>query len=303
MQLRNLDLQKVYQRNMLWALMLTLVLAILCCLWTLTLPPEPSAVEGFAGKRPLSTQLENRDDLSSGVVAGTGVPLAMNPYVGRHAGFLGFANLRPRQRSHHVSLITPAMPSPDLFSSDGPSVLLGGLKSIETAHIAGQPVGPSSDQSGFFIDTTVDAPTRPVRLIHVVHPRVPPIAQWNEKEGYVEVLLLVDRTGMPRRFSCRANPPDAPPGPVFEIETRATGRQPARLQFYVALRDNSLLYVRLTEEPREYHFADYLLEVLPHWRFAPAIRDGQPVEQFVVVQYWYCDPDDPNCREIIVEHP
>jgi hypothetical protein len=288
---------------MLWALMVTLILAILFCLWTLSLPPEPSVVASFAGKRLLSTQLENRGDLSGGVVADTGIPLAMNPYAGRHAGFLGFANLRPRQRSHQVSPFAATLSSPGPFASDGPSLLLGGLKSIETAHIAGQAVGPSSEQSGFFVDTTVDGPTRPVSLIQAVHPRVPPIAQWNKKEGYVEVLLLVDRTGIPRRFSCRANPPDDPPGPVFEIETRATGRQPAQLQFYVAPRDNSFLYVRLTEEPREYHFADYLLEVLPHWKFAPAIRDGQPVEQFVVVQYWYCDKDDPNCREIIVEHP
>ncbi|MEW6413535.1 MAG: hypothetical protein AB1483_13850 [Candidatus Zixiibacteriota bacterium] len=138
-------------------------------------------------------------------------------------------------------------------------------------------------------------------LIRSVKPEVPWIAQENKKEGRVDVLVLIDKTGQPIPYSCK-QADGVSTTPEYMLDCRMKDGSVATLEFCVSPQssDNKLLYVVLHEEPKGYYFAEKLTEKLPDWKFAPAIRNNEPVVQFVIVQFRFCNPDDPDCQSIIL---
>lgn len=295
-----------YQRNMLIAQLAVIIIAgaAVIGIWLSDthgdLPSNAATAEGPGGPG-------DSDVTAPEAKAGTPYMTLLNPFAGEHAGFLGFDNLR----------ITASLPVPIPISQpetvdgyddvifDRTDVLayssdvdadVGYYPSIGTA------VG-GGNSFEVLPDTTSPVRTsRPVMVIGRVRPKVPPIARWNDKEGYVEILLLIDSTGQASQFSCRPRTGFTASGePVFELEaTLKNGRQ-ATLEFYIDATRNDLLYVQLQEQPKEYHFAEYLLDVLPQWKFAPAICNGRPVSSFVVLQYRFCRESELDCKRLLLK--
>ena len=231
---------------------------------------------------------------------------SLNPSGRRHDGFLGLVTLRTPE----IEPPAVAVPASALGIANQPAMTDDTEIYTGDSLIIGTGAGDLLMEEEMMVydteveiepeDTTCKPTDLPVRVVHKVSPKVPPLAEWNEKEGYVEVLLLVDSAGKPGHFSCRNKDGDSGAAVVFELEAVLKNNDRARLQFYVNPHQNDLLYVSLEERPREYHFADYLLEVLPEWRFAPAIREGRPVASFVIIQYRFCLSGDPDCQEYLL---
>jgi hypothetical protein len=221
-----------------------------------------------------------------------------NPFARRHEGFLGFATLR----------LVPDEPSP--VSAPTPMAILVPEVVPDEFNVS-YSLTPGAD-TGLFLpegvrlspflpaDTSHKSVNLPVRLVHSVKPKVPPIATWNNKDGYVEVLLFVDSLGNQQHFSCRKLRQTEASGPAFTLSVVVKGEKTGSLEFYVDSRENNLLYVNLVERPKDYHFADYLMGVLPQWTFAPAVRDSRPVSSFVIIQYRFCRESDPDCHELLL---
>ncbi len=228
---------------------------------------------------------------------------SLNPYANRHEKFLGFIRLEP------IRIAPEPVVTPPPIYVDEPQI-----DDIPDLGVVSYALSEGSD-TGVFLPETVDIPayvppgedpadrptpvSRSVRVVYSPKAKVPPIAEMNEKEGYVEVLMLIGVDGKPAYFSCRE--PDGAPtdGPLFELEVVLKNKQQATLQFYLS-DHNTLEYVTVEETPKEYHFAEYLLQVLPEWEFEPAIRDGQPIPSFVLIQYHFCRPSDDDCQELTV---
>jgi hypothetical protein len=221
-----------------------------------------------------------------------------NPFAYRHEGFIGFATLRP------VSAEPRPVSAPEPVAVLVPEVVPDEFN-VSYSLRSGADTGvflPEGVRLSQFLpaDTSHNSVNLPVRLIHSVKPKVPPIATWNDKEGYVEVLLLVDSLGNQQHFSCRKHRPPQASGPAFSLDVLGKGGKTGSLEFYVDQRENNLLYVNLAERPRDYHFADYLMGVLPQWTFAPAVRNSRPVASFVIVQYRFCRGADPDCQDLLL---
>lgn len=229
----------------------------------------------------------------------------LNPYARNHDGFLGFIRLEPK-----MTLPEPVVIPQPVYTDETD------IDDIPDLGIASYALEEGND-TGVFLPELVDIPphqfvdesakqdttlfSRPVMVIHKIQPDVPPVAEMNEKEGYVEILMLVDKQGNPGNFFCRTPTDEDVAGPVLELTVVLKNNSHATLQFFINDHDNTLRYVIIEERPKDYYFADYLLKVLPQWRFAPAIKDGQPVESFVLVQYHFCRSDDENCKEFFLK--
>ena len=233
---------------------------------------------------------------------------AMNPYAKEHQGFMGFVTLRPQAQAPER-----AVPKP-MAAQAVPEDLTGDDTIFSYSPVAGDDTGLFVGGGGTINALEVGLPdmgdgpgmriNRPVTLVYSPNPNIPPLAEMDEKEGYVEVLLLINPRGEPEFFSCRSKQDSAASaGPVFELEVVLRNQDKTTLQFYIDRSDNSnsLLYVKLEEKPKEYHFAENRLEVLPKWKFSPAVRNGQPVSSFVVIQYHYCNSSDPDCQQLLLK--
>lgn len=138
--------------------------------------------------------------------------------------------------------------------------------------------------------------TRGPKLISRVKPKIPPSAVMMGIGGVVDVLILIDPQGNHANFAVHTPDfDDTYPKFVLDVVLKDGGN--ATLEFYVDQQTNDLLYVTLKDDPEEFKFAKYLHEVLPQWRFSPAIKDGVPVYSFVYIHYNFCAPEDEDCIE------
>lgn len=291
------ELQVRYQRNMLLGMVsaTALLVALAITLGQLGRPPaaESHAPEITEQQPPVSDGSDDRT-----VQSGGPAPSMLNPYATVHAGFLGFRDLTPQ--SHNAAAIhIRAVDNRVSYLT----VEAFGSIAVDPEMMAGEVYGSDWFTPGGSSNPAGDelrAVNRQVEVIHRVRPKVPPVAQWDGRVGIVEVLLLVDVHGRARWFSCAGSSRTPPSVPSFELAVARTDRDPAVLTFFVDPNANDLLYLLLDERPSGYHFADYLLHVLPEWRFSPAVVDGQPVDRFVILEYRFCAPDNPECDELLV---
>ena len=226
------------------------------------------------------------------------------PQLVKHGtGFLGFRDLRP----DNVDLLDPSTPIlSDIYAVD-----------LTATYIPEDPISFSpveGDEDTVVIPDDADyvwtefekvSDDRPesvnhgVVLIHKVSPAVPPSAEMMGIGGYVEILMLIDKDGNPANYSVRQEDL-AYTYPEFHLDCVLDDGTKAILEFYVDAQNNELRYVTIKDDPKEFKFAKYVLEVLPEWRFAPAIRNSEPVDAFVRVGINFCLPNDEDCEEIIL---
>lgn len=90
----------------------------------------------------------------------------------------------------------------------------------------------------------------PIKLAYRVSPEYPWVAREAGKEGKVVIKLLIDVNGKPIPFD----------GKLCEV---------------------------ISEEPRDWFFAQKLLEVIEYWRFVPHIEDGRPMDYYLELCYTY----------------
>lgn len=227
----------------------------------------------------------------------------LNPYQQQHQGFAGMngykivrdaPEVRPEARPK-VYAIDPATPvsSNDTVSyADVLSDDVGiGFPSVDVPDVVDSPV-----------DTAVlKYANQPLELISRKLPEIPWLAQENEREGHVEVLIYVDANGKPAPYAFRATTLQDSSGAYF-LDVRTSKGAEARLSFFVdtAGKANELLCLVIKEEPTDYSFAKNLTAVLPEWTFKPRIVNSKPVGSFVIVGFNYCVPSKhpEGCPEI-----
>lgn len=216
---------------------------------------------------------------------------SLNPYQKQHQGFAGFngykvthdaPEVRP-EKPPKVYALKPselAVPSDDASYADVPGDSIGiGLPTLDTAELL-PPV----------IDTfTQKYANQPLELISKKPPVIPWLAQDNEREGRVDVLIYVDTEGKPALYAYRPSVAETDAND-FSIDVILKNKQKARLSFYVdpENKENQLLCLVVKEDPTDYSFADNLTAVLPEWRFRPRIVNSKPVGTFVIVSFNYC---------------
>ena len=292
-------LQTTYQRNLLCGTAVVIVLSAASAFWLTSLGRKVTAP--FRVTRIEHIAVNDSSAVVREEHAAVTALARLNPYLNRHRGFFGFVNL-VSARAADIPVVTPpavvtsnpelTVESPDFPPSYSP--------------IPGDDTGlflpPNAALAPLDFDDQPHPPvTRPVQLIREIPPDIPSVAQWDNRQGYVEILMLVDSDGRPGYFSCRQKSAAEATGPAFELDIVLTDSSRATIEFFIDDRVNSLKYVELQERPRGYYFAEYLLKVLPEWRFAPAVRDGVPVASFVVVQYMFCLQSDPNCPSLQIK--
>jgi hypothetical protein len=296
-------LKASYQPNMIRAQLCSIGFLVLVAVLIVVLDKAPlSVTEQY---RIIQFQMPGKHGSIGETARGTvwrGPGKSMN--VPLRAGFLGFTNPHPQP-----AVMPSVIPIP-VADDESPYDKIGGGELFPNSGNGNDETGGSvfgfygSGDDGLGLPDT-DLPillkNRPVTLIHSVQPQIPPIAKWDGREGYVEILMLVDSTGEPEYFSCGLTGSGVGSGPNLELEATSKNSGPVTLNFYVGRESNSLLYVKLKETPDEYHFADYLLQVLPEWKFAPAIRDGRPISSFVIVQYRFCYGSNPDCQRLLLK--
>ena len=297
-------LKASYQPNMMLAQLGALGLIITAVVGLLVFDRSPNTVEGqlllFHAQRS-SPDGKGADEISW---AKEGRMKRLNPFAPTHRGFMGFVNLRPQPAGlDQMNILRPNLHDQltDAVAEESTDLSFSPEVGKDTGVFFAGYAGTAGDQFPATDDLPILLKSRPVTLIHSVQPQVPPIAKWNDKEGYVEVLLLVDSTGRPEFFSCNQKTDRTVSEPVFELEAVLKNHDRATLEFYVSPGENNLLYVKLQETPEDYHFASYLLKVLPQWKFAPAIRDGKPVSSFVIIQYRFCYDSNPDCQRLLLK--
>lgn len=291
-----------YQRNMLLANAVVWLLVIVGVVGYYLSDRPPDDVRSVAEPRMLDSRIVIQD--SSQVSHDTthaavrSLP-SLNPYATRHEGFMGFIRLEPKRK---VAEQVVKIPEP-IYAMEPD------LDAIPDLDLTSYALSEGTD-TGVFLPEVIDVPaftpsvsppplSRLVMVIDCLPAEVPPIAEMNGKAGYVEILLLIGKDGKPESFSCRTPDGTSTDGPVFELDVVLKNNQQATLQFYIS-GHNTLQYVTVQETPKDYYFARNLLKVLPQWQFAPAIRDGQPIESFVLVQYHFCRSGDQDCQELSV---
>lgn len=198
----------------------------------------------------------------------------------------------------------PVQPTPEIYSLDLTPVAID--DNISVSDLYSGDTGAYLPEDAFYTfdnEPDVTAPvglTRAPVVIHRVRPDIPITAVSMGIGGEVDVLMLIDPTGRPANFAVHALDTDASDdsGPEFILDVvRADGSR-SSLEFYIDPQKNDLLYVTLKDDPADFKFAKYLHQVLPEWRFSPALREGIPVYCFVHIHYCFCAPGDEDCSEI-----
>jgi len=224
-------------------------------------------------------------------------------YVQHGSGFLGFIDLRPRD----VALPDPLTTVPSEIYAVDPPILFNEEEPISFSPVEGDEdtVVIPADADYVWTEFEKASNDRPepvnhgVVLIHKVSPAVPPSAEMMGLGGYAEILMLIDKDGNPANYSVRQED-SAYTYPEFHLDCVLDDGTKATLKFYVDAQNNKLRYVTIKEDPKEFKFAEYVLAVLPDWRFAPAIKDSEPVDAFVRIGINFCLPDDEDCVEIVL---
>jgi len=220
--------------------------------------------------------------------------------VQQGSGFLGFVDLW----SSSQSLSEPATTIPSAIYSLDPSAEFSDNDPISYSPVKGDgdTIVIPVDADYVWTETPKESP-EPVNhgplLIYKVRPKVPPSAKMMGIGGYVEVLVLIDPDGNQADFSVHTED-SINTYPEFLLDVILKDGTKAKLEFYIDMQQNDLRYVTIMEEPKEFKFADYFLEVLPEWRFGPAIRNSEPVHAFVRIRFNFCLPDDKDCVESII---
>lgn len=158
---------------------------------------------------------------------------ALNPYARQHEGFLGFIRLEPKHATPDPVLIPLPIYADESIVDD-----------TFDQHIVSYSLSEGSD-TGIFLpeeflvsafeglsDTTnLKLMNCPAQRISGDLPKVPPVAEMNRKEGYVEILMLVDQEGRPGFFSCRDGSEADPNALIFQLEVVLKNNTQATLQF------------------------------------------------------------------------
>lgn len=227
----------------------------------------------------------------------------LNPYQKQHQGFAGFNGYKI---AHDAPEVRPEKP-PTVYALKPTDA---GIQSDVTSYadVPGDSVGiglPTLD-SFDAIPPAADTVTQkfanqPLELISRKLPEIPWLAQENEREGHVDVLIYVDEHGKPAPYAFRATTQKDSSGAYF-LDVRTSNGEEARLSFFIdsSGTGNDLLCLVIKEEPTEYSFAKNLTAVLPEWTFKPRIVNSKPVGSFVIVGFNYCVPSrhPEGCPEI-----
>ncbi|HWR83796.1 MAG TPA: hypothetical protein VN285_10860 [Candidatus Deferrimicrobium sp.] len=323
-------MQAEYQSNMLDGMLTAVIIGFLCAVFLdAERPASTGATAQTADLQVTESMLDN-----------TPVQPAWHSENGwtlpaKHEGFLGFTGLKvvPEQRPELLQ-VSPmpvyTLAAPPLPGDDVPSFApneggtgedtIGGCDGIAISGFDG-PLYIDERAISIF-DLALgpehgESVKQNVRLVRKVDPEVPELAQQYGREGEVDVLLYIDAAGQATPFSAHIDTWDqaAPyverPGQSSNaLETqyfscRWHNGDSAQLKVYIdsCSSHNELPNLVLRENPKQYGFAINLLDVLPKWRFAPAVDDRQPVGQFVIIKFRYCFIHKPECQTLVIEGP
>jgi hypothetical protein len=293
------ELKSSYQPNTLWGMGSAVLLAIAVAIAIRY--SEPEHAQGV-----LTVTSPHADPAVRVTEPDKGQPLparrwyGIDPYQAVHSGFAGFNGYKivsdapepsrakpPRVFTHEPA---PFVPDTTLSYSDLLADTGAGVYSPTTAELLPQDTNASPQ---------APAVNREVEVVSKIPPKVPWLAQENERGGYVEILVYIDRDGAPKPYATSAQ--DISDSSGFFLDFVTKDGLDARLRFYVDSDNvaNTCMYLVVKEDPREYGFAKSLTDVLPQWHFRPKIRNNAPVGTFVRIGFHFCDPKrNPNCVQL-----
>ncbi|MEW5796882.1 MAG: hypothetical protein AB1772_11055 [Candidatus Zixiibacteriota bacterium] len=290
------DLKSKYQRNMLVSLGIVTGLAVVLAVGVMFSQPVQSVRETEVTPQADRTVQVVEPDHGESMAARRSHGL--NPYQGKHKGFAGFRgyNIIPDAPAMvHVQL--PKLVTRDVVPTDADLPLDSIGSKNDTISEYAQDLTDYLPEDADMVPKRVV--NREVELVTNVLPDVPWLAKDRDREGYVEVLMYVDSTGKSSPYSVTPQALDDSSG--FFLDCVTKDGQTTRLHFFVnpVIDSNTLQYLIIKEEPREYGFAKNLTDVLPRWVFSPKIKDNQPVGTFVKIGFHYCDLEkDLDCMRI-----
>ncbi|KAA3631294.1 MAG: hypothetical protein DWP97_13395 [Calditrichaeota bacterium] len=123
------------------------------------------------------------------------------------------------------------------------------------------------------------------KVLRKIDPEYPMVALDAGKEGKVSILVYVNEYGLLSSF------PD----------NLINSRDERIITYHISKHDSEydFQYIIVKEEPKDWFFADNLLEILPKWKFQPQVENGLAIPEFVIITYDFCLGS--NCDKLFVK--
>ena len=289
------QLKTSYQAHFLFAWLIVLPLVFGFGWWAKTLdsPANLSNLKIYVIDKGLTIDSEAKPS-DAVFPARTSVPHGWKQHS-EHNGFLGFVGERVKIINDRKSVPQPQ--PPDVHE------ILVGLDEEYTGDLSFSPI--EGDSIGVYIpvyytfesdeDNGMDAPQLEKSVFQLatikyqVRPEIPRIAKKYGVRGYVEILLHISKEGKPTSFTNRPYNGEEMSSCDYYLDIVRKNGWKEKLQFYVDddTAANTTLWLLVSECPRGYHLAEELIKLLPQWEFNPATLNGEPVESFMFIKYWY----------------
>ncbi len=262
------DLQIYYQRNLFYALLITILCALFSAGYLAFLKPNINQPVSII---PANLIFHDNEPASqSEPIQAKHLLREFNPYNSQHNGFLGFVDIEIDQYVSQPIISSRPVPEVENISISSDDMI------FSFSIIEGDDTGiyfPSEGDLTFasrFSGIDYDPISREVQVIHDVEPEYPWVANDAGKEGEVIFLVYIDSLGNLSSFQDRVSGDDIE---MFQYMDNGN------------IRDASFAY---REEPQGWYFAQNFIKVLPEWKFSPKIVHGKPVGSFLRIKQYYC---------------
>ena len=266
--MRPSTLQTTYQRNMLIALLITIMIFCVAAAYLLSLSSSLTHAD-MKTEIIKSKHIPDREVIeSSNKAAERSIDDWLQSERSVFLGFIKNIKIIPDSPEFEIMVKPPKIYTRELAPS---------LESMDDLSFS---ITEGGNAQGIFVPGNVDfvygykhernkeVINREIQVLNKPDPEYPLIARLESKEGKVTVLDLVDSTGSLAPFTLQLENSD-----IQTVE-----------------------YVVVHEEPKDWFFAKKLVQVLPLWTFSPRIQDGKPNCGYLKVTYNYCLGS--NCQKL-----